>query len=127
MKRDLTRTCQTFWTQKKQDKFFDKTVSKYSNPTWAKVLGVIMVLGLAIVAPMFGWWVMETMNNMNLAAFNRSIAEGKVDISMLLDINKSATVAEPETKTETEIAADTETEAAGTEADSQDAQDQSEA
>ncbi len=50
---------------KKQESYYNKTLNKYAQPTCYRVAGILCVLGMGIIAPLYGWWIMEAMNNMN--------------------------------------------------------------
>jgi len=42
----------------------------YTVPVWASIAGITLVGVVGIVAPMYGWLIIETMTAMNIAAFS---------------------------------------------------------
>ena len=59
---------------KKQSKAFGELMTKYTYPMYAKIIGIFGVILFAIVSPMFGWWIMATMNALNEGYADRMIA-----------------------------------------------------
>lgn len=58
------------YDEKQQDKTFSKKVGKYMRPTWKVVIAITLTVGFAIVATLYGWWIMKTMTEMNMSIFN---------------------------------------------------------
>lgn len=54
---------------KKQEKTFSNAVNAHAKPTWKLVVSFLGVFITGGVCPLYGWWVMESMNKMNMAAF----------------------------------------------------------
>ena len=63
----------------KADSAFRKRMGKYANPGWQIAVGCLLVCGVGIVAPSYGWFIMESMTEMNVAAFS---GESAVDAIM---------------------------------------------
>lgn len=51
---------------------YGKIMKSYTRPTWASIAGVSLAAVVGIVAPMYGWFIMEAMNQMNFAAFGET-------------------------------------------------------
>ena len=54
---------------KKAESTYKKIMETYTMPQWASIAGISLAAIVGIVAPMYGWFLMEAMNQMNFAAF----------------------------------------------------------
>jgi len=54
---------------KKQEKAFSSAVNAHSKPVWKLVVAFLCVFIVGGICPLFGWFVMEAMNKMNMAKF----------------------------------------------------------
>jgi len=50
---------------KKQAGYYSKTLDTYAKPDCTRRAGIIFTIGVGVVSPLYGWWIMETMNAMN--------------------------------------------------------------
>lgn len=50
-------------------------MTKYTKPMYAKCIGMLGVIIFGIVSPMFGWFIMASMNALNSAYADRMIAQ----------------------------------------------------
>ena len=53
--------------EKKQDNYFKAEMKRYAKPTWKILLGCIFAAIVGSCATLFGWMIMEVMNDMNVA------------------------------------------------------------
>lgn len=54
---------------KKNASAFKKHLDQYAYPKCNFILGLVMVTLTSTIAPMYGWFMMGCMNDMNVAAF----------------------------------------------------------
>lgn len=54
---------------KKAERTYGLIMATYTRPQWSSIAGVALAGVVGIVAPMYGWFIMEAMNQMNFAAF----------------------------------------------------------
>jgi len=47
---------------KKAEKTYGLIMDTYTKPQWASIAGVSLAAVVGIVAPLFGWFIMEAMN-----------------------------------------------------------------
>ena len=57
---------------KKQDGTFKQKVGKFMKPTWKVVIALILTVGTAVFATLYGWWIMRTMTEMNMSVLDDS-------------------------------------------------------
>lgn len=60
---------------KKQGTAFKNIMSKYSKPTWMILIGFLGTAIFAVVSPMYGYFIMKTMNELNAGYAEREAAK----------------------------------------------------
>jgi hypothetical protein len=55
--------------ESKQGATFRKRLGVYTQPTIYVILGIIFACISAVIVPLFGWWMIEVINNMSLASY----------------------------------------------------------
>lgn len=60
------------WDPKTQSKEFTKNLEQYTNPKVNIVVGVLLTMCVGIIAPSFGWFIMEMMTGMNVAFYMKT-------------------------------------------------------
>jgi GTPase involved in cell partitioning and DNA repair len=59
--KDLAEKLEPMLNKKKAEKVMSKEVNVHSQPMWATLVAILGTLIFAVVTPLFGWFVMETM------------------------------------------------------------------
>ena len=75
---------------KKQKSAFSALMKKYSTPCSAITLGMIGSIAFGVLGPMYGWWIMACMNELNAGYGRRLLAEAAVAATEALPALKAA-------------------------------------